>query len=151
MRNRIKWTRAMKAELLEMDSVGASFTEMAARLGITRSAVAGAITRMIGHKKKVLPKAKKEKPAGQVTARARQVGRCFKPLPPAPVVVEVKPEPLPDSSIPVIRAGQNCCRAIVYAEHYCGLPIERGSYCAHHAAKYYVGKARLSDDPPPNP
>lgn len=40
--------------------------------------------------------------------------------------------------VPMLNAGFNCCRDVVARGFYCGKPVERGSFCAEHAAIYYV-------------
>jgi hypothetical protein len=155
------WTKELDARFAKLVKANLTSPEIATVLGISRSAVMGKAHRMglrVGNArtaadkdcKNAIPKARKkkekletfDKPAAEPSIPLKlrvggdgHVGFYEHESKPLPAEISVK-----TNGVPILKnKGCACIIGDPKSGVQCGKPIARGSYCAEHAARIYVG------------
>lgn len=137
-----RWTEAKDAELKSRVETGASFAEIAAEMGITRSAVGGRAARL-GLRSLNPPAPRK----GQPKPRVERPKLARKPTPRRTILSEFRCVEIDPLHITLFELEKDVCRAPYGDEApytFCGRPTPEGlSYCVPHAALFF----KVSDWP----
>lgn len=112
------WPAPITASLVELQAAGKSYSEMALALGLTRNAVAGKCQRL----------GLEAVPVSADVHLSRS--RAHRP-------VAQQPAPIVSLNVSLLDRSRFQCSYMTGKQLCCGLPIERGSYCAGHAKIVY--------------
>jgi len=141
-----------KDKIIKMWEEGLSGTQIGEKLGLTRNAVIGMITRL-RHKGHVFERDEKQIREKRLEEEKKNGGvknqpfKHKKKLEDHPVKLEIPVMPVRSGGINLIDLKRTSCRFIISGEdavvRYCGDKQERGAYCAdHYKICYYP--ARMS-------
>lgn len=141
------WSSEMETLAAALWRGGWTARDVAERVGalagrrVTRNAVLGKLHRL----RLLAPLAKRRNGKRCASSAVRKQKRC------KPRATVSKPQGIDDlvvsGTVSLLEARRDQCRAVINGGEwgralFCGAPVERRSYCAAHAAVFYVARRR---------
>jgi len=142
-----------KDQIVKMCEEGLSGTQIGEKLGLTRSAVIGMVSRL-RRKGHVFARDEKQIREKRIIEEKKNGGvknqpfKAKKKLADHPIKLEIPQMPIRSGGIDLIDLKRTSCRFIISGDdavvRYCGEDQDRGAYCAeHYKICYYPAKGNF--------